>query len=505
MTTVTDTRNVGSADTPKTPMMNDPFIAYNLITPEVETPITEIRIKLGWNRFGWLESRKDKSFTTSTGLTFRVGTQDSYDASTRVLSFTGHGPTKLPCLIPNIRLEFYELCAAWQLEQTGIQDKTMMIVNESVLSVTKKNWTGHKIQLYTSHAPGHSLKFEASNGWTVLIGLWSDIYCRQEKRLYVTTTTRVTEITSSFPGFTELIQDWDSVRVALDEFDVDKTESVKVGSTDFSGWTYPGIVNVNPSSVTITPVHLTMKLYRYVMNRCEDHRFTATNEIVINCSAGNRVGYASALYFNLTVVGRDWIPDTGRAVYKRDLTKIQVALKELEDKYAEYKKNKKPVHITAEVYNYAKKHCSEFTASNGIVIHCTDQLCPQFEDPKLVVDFTVIDRDWVPMSGRAAYVGNVDRVLVAVQELTTKCAEYKKNKRDALLASLMPQLVVPVTPAVVAEPVLPIPSDTKSKVSTFAENITLLTEIGFSRDDAIRGLVESGNDFVEAAKKLLHA
>ncbi len=522
MTSVTDTA---------TPMMNDPFIAYNLVKGE-EKIIHETWIKLGWNRFKWLEGRKDKSFVTSTGFTFRVTDgANSYNTESRVFCISGKDAKKSTFIIPDLRREFGELCAAWQLEQTSVQGNTVPMVNESVLSMTRTETPECRVQIYTSHTLGSDVNFKATNGMTISIGRWNDRYDQSDKRLYITTTARVTTIGSTFRGFSDLMKDWEKVQVALREFDASHTNSVRIGSTNFSEWTYPGIVNTDPSLITPIPsVHMTKKLYEYVKKHImpsrdgtDDGRFISSNGVIIQCKNSYTPGYQNAdpntLHFDHMVAGKDWVPTRGRAEYNRDFAKIQAALKELEAQYTRHKstKSKRNLHISEKVYKYAKKHCNNFKASNGITINCADRYVPGFENPlldNLYVDNEVIGKDWFPRTGRAEYLTKVDRVRAAVVELNAKYAQHKKDKVAAtqptptVVASPVPTALsasTPVSATVPSTPTALSTSTASSNVVAFTENVARLVGMGFSRDDAIRGLVVSGNDFVEAIKNLIPA
>ncbi len=579
MTSVTDTKPSIDATT-KAPMMNDPFIAYNLIKGQ-ETEVTETWIKLGWKLFKWLEARKDKSFTTditmlsTSGLTFRIGSEEGYNSQTRVLTFSSSEPTKFESVPFNIERELASLYAECR------RISVVKMANNSILSLTRTIPAKDKIQLYTSHLLGRDLTFKASNGVMISIGHWRDRYCSESKRLYVSTPSNVTDINSDLSGFSKLMEDWESVQLALQEFDRSHTESVTSGSIDFSGWMYPGVVNTDPSSVmAITPVHMTRKLYGYARKhfsnelRCE---FRASNGIIIDCRDACLPGYgngnSNTLYIDRTVLGKDWIPTEGCSAYKRDLTKIQVALKELEEKYTQHKKSKRPVRISKQVYEYVKNQtCHEFQASNGIKVVCYDLLSPGFEacnnSDVLDINQTVVDQDWIPKNGRTKYYANVDRVQAAIEELNalvtvkpihisqeayaygmtlprgdfkasngiviicdcispgfenpgTDCLYVNQTVIDVdwipqinqsqyhakmsrvleavqeLEAKYKASIPIPVVPSVES------PAEPKSKVDEFRGNMDQLVAMGFSRDDAIRGLVESGNDMVEAIKELL--
>ncbi len=523
MTSVTDNKPTTETSTTKAPLMNEPFIAFNFVKGE-ETVVHETWIELGWNRFKWLEARKDKSFVTSTGFTFQVG-EESYQTKARILGFSHPKPSKCAMVIPDIRREFGELCAAWQLDQTGVQGNTVPMVSESILSLTKTQPPKDKIQLYTSHPLGQDFKFKASNGVTILIGRWADMYSG-DKKLYVTTTSNVTTITPSFNSYSGLMEDWELVQVALREFDETYSHVVKSGDFDFSEWTYPGIVNTDPSSVKpVVPVHMTTELFKYTQkkHKCpsdRDGRFTATNGIIINCwntcTPGYQNGAPNSLFINSDILNKDWTPSPtkGFAEYIRDSAKIQAAFKELEERFAQYKsakaKTKVPIHISKEVYDYAKKHCSEFKARNGITIKCSDHFTPGFENPNpdtLYVDNRVSGTDWIPGKnrGRKAYVAKMDRVQAAISELKAKQGEHEKAKAEKIEAPVAARVVAATATIAVPDVSAPIPVVSKppSNVSMFTENITQLTSMGFTREQAIRGLVMSGNDVVEAVKKLL--
>lgn len=344
-TTVTAT----AATTATAPKNFKPALAFNVVKGATKTEL-EVWIKLGWKLFKWIEARPESKFVTSDGITIMAQTSLSpshYNSMTKTLYFDGPEEKEFECtpsMSSKIVNWIFEAGDAMKANQTQYaQDDVSPKSNKAnVLFLSKDIREGDKIELaFTKSLFGYKTDFTASNGIIIHIGRAYCTRARSDNEFSIDTDNS-SMCSSNFQGFDTLMKQWDRVEVALRELDVAYTQRMTTQEPcdqDLSSWTYRGQINDPAYTWTSPAVRIEKSWYKYVKKN-HDHKFKASNGIVIACkntyTQGFENGSPDTLYFNNIVVGISWIPEIGREAFGAKRDRIQAAIKELEKVYTQF-------------------------------------------------------------------------------------------------------------------------------------------------------------------------